>query len=71
MADLGKYAVLLETEEAGAMKVVARIPLTVGEGGGHGSHGSGPGVMEIALLLGAAGAGVFFWLRRRKAGAAT
>jgi len=39
------------------MKAVVRIPLTVGEGGGHGSHGSGPGIMEIALLLGAAGVG--------------
>ena len=70
MADLGQYVVLLETEEAGVMKTMVRIPLTVGEGGGHGSHGSGPGVMEIALLLGAAGVGVFFWLRRRKAGTA-
>jgi hypothetical protein len=66
MADLGQYVVLLETEEDGAMKEKVRIPLTVGEGGGHGSHGSGPGLMEVAVFLAAAGIGAFLWLRRRK-----
>ena len=68
MADLGQYVVLLETEEDGAMKEKVRIPLTVGEGGGHGSHGSGPGLMEVAVFLAAAGIGAFLWLRRRKPG---
>ncbi|MBA4142625.1 MAG: hypothetical protein H0X43_06365 [Nitrosospira sp.] len=63
--DLGQYVLLLETEKAGKMTTAVRIPIRVGGGGGHGGHGSGLGVAEIALLVGAAGIGAFFWLRRR------
>jgi hypothetical protein len=62
---LGQYAVLLETEKGGKMTTAVRIPVHVGGGGGHGGHGSGIGATEIALLVGAAGIGAFFWLRRR------
>ena len=65
LEDLGQYAVLLETEKAGKMTTAVRIPVHVGGGGGHGGHGSGIGATEIALLVGAAGIGAFFWFRRR------
>lgn len=70
LKDIGQYAILLEAEEGGAKKTLVRIPLTVGKGGGHGDHGSGFGVTEIALLLGVVGIGAFFWSRRRKGAAA-
>ena len=74
LEDIGAYTVLLETAEtvtgnpaeAFVVKTLVRIPLTVGKGGGHGGHGSGFGVTEIALLLGVVGIGAFFWSRRRK-----
>ncbi|GAB1720961.1 MAG: ORF4 protein [Nitrosospira sp.] len=65
LEDLGQYAVLLETEKGGKMTTAVRIPVHVGGGGGHGGHGSGIGATEIALLVGAAGIGAFFWFRRR------
>jgi hypothetical protein len=63
--DPGQYAVLLETEKDGKMTPAVRIPVHVGGGGGHGSHGSGFGVTEIALLVAAAGVAAFFLMRRR------
>lgn len=65
LADLGQYVLLLDTEKAGKMTTAVRIPIHVGGGGGHGSHGSGFGMTEIALLLVAAGAAGFFLMRRR------
>ncbi len=72
LEDIGSYTILLETAEtvtgnpaeAFVVKTLVRIPFTVGKGGGHGDHGFG--VTEIALLLGVAGIGAFFWSRRRK-----
>jgi len=63
--DLGQYALLLDTEKDGKMTTAVRIPIHVGGGGGHGSHGSGVGATEIALLVAAAGAAGFFFMRRR------
>lgn len=63
--ELGQYALLLETENAGKMTTAVRIPIHVGGGGGHGGHGSGFGMTEIALLVGACGIAAFLWLRRR------
>ena len=63
--ELGQYALLLETEKDGKMTTAVRIPVHVGGGGGHGSHGSGFGMTEIAVLVGACGIGAFIWLRRR------
>jgi hypothetical protein len=65
LEDLGQYALLLETEKDGKMTTAVRIPIHVGGGGGHGSHGGGIGVTEIALLVGVAGIGAFLWSRRR------
>jgi hypothetical protein len=65
LTDLGQYVLLLDTEKAGKMTTAVRIPIHVGGGGGHGSHGSGFGMTEIALLLVAAGAAGFFLMRRR------
>ncbi|SEL63210.1 hypothetical protein [Nitrosovibrio tenuis] len=63
--DLGQYALLLDTEKNGKMTTAVRIPIHVGGGGGHGSHGSGFGVTEIALLLAVGGIAGFFLMRRR------
>jgi hypothetical protein len=65
LEDLGQYVLLLDTEKAGKMTNAVRIPIHVGGGGGHGSHGSGFGMMEIALLLAAGGIAGFFLMRRR------
>lgn len=64
LKELGQYNLLLETEKNGKMSATVTLPLHVGEGGGHGGH-SGIGMLEIALLLGAGGIAVFFWLRRK------
>ena len=53
------------TEKADKMTNAVRIPIHVGGGGGHGSHGSGFGMMEIALLVAAGGIAGFFLMRRR------
>jgi hypothetical protein len=63
--DPGQYTLLLDTEKNGKMTTAVRIPIHVGGGGGHGSHGSGFGATEIALLVAAAGAAGFFLMRRR------
>ncbi len=66
LKELGQYNLLLETEKAGKMSVAVTIPIHVGEGGGHGGHSGGIGMIEIALLLGAGGGiAAFFWLRRK------
>ena len=63
----GQYAVQLERkDDAGNVKTVVKIPLNVGKGGGHGSHGGGFGVMEIGLLVAVAGGGTAFYFMRRK-----
>ncbi|MBS0496637.1 MAG: hypothetical protein HRU77_12080 [Gammaproteobacteria bacterium] len=63
----GQYAVQLERkDDAGNVKTVVKIPLNVGKGGGHGSHGGGFGVMEIGLLVAVAGGGAAFYFMRRK-----
>ena len=63
----GQYAVQLEKkDEAGNVKTVVRIPLGVGEGGGHGSHGGGFGMMEIALIVIVGGGGAAYYFMRRK-----
>jgi hypothetical protein len=63
----GQYAVQLESkDDAGNVKTVVKIPLNVGKGGGHGSHGGGFGVMEIGLLVAVAGGGAAFYFMRRK-----
>ncbi len=71
LEELGQYALLLETEKAGKMTTAVRIPIHVGGGGGHGSHGGGFGATEIVLLLGVACVGAFFWLRRRESAKAS
>ena len=63
--ELGQYHILLETEQNGKMTTAATLPLHVGEGGGHGSHSGGIGMLEIALLLAAGGIAIFFWTRRK------
>lgn len=63
----GQYAVQLERkDDAGNVKTVVKIPLSVGKGGGHGGHGGGLGVMEIGLLVAVAGGGAAFYFMRRK-----
>lgn len=67
LAEKGQYAIQLEKkDEAGNVKTVVRIPLGVGKGGGHGSHGGGLGMMEIALLIIVVGGGAAFYFIRRK-----
>jgi len=66
----GHYTVQLEKkDEAGKAKIAVSIPLSVGLGGGHGSHGGGLGMMEIilALLVVGGGAGYYFLVHRKKA----
>ncbi len=65
--EIGQYAIQLEKkDDAGNVKTVVKIPLGVGKGGGHGSHGGGFGVMEIALVVVVAGGGAAFYFMRRK-----
>lgn len=65
----GAYAIHLERkDDAGNVKTVVKIPLNVGKGGGHGSHGGGFGLMEIALIvLAGGGAAAFYFMRKKKA----
>ena len=65
----GQYVVQLEKkDDAGNTKTVVRIPLSVGKGGGHGSHGGGFGIMEIALIIiVGGGAAAYYFIRRKKA----
>lgn len=65
----GAYAIQLERkDDAGNVKTVVKIPLNVGKGGGHGSHGGGFGLMEIALIvLAGGGAAAFYFMRKKKA----
>lgn len=65
----GQYSIQLEKKDnAGNVKTVVKIPLNVGKGGGHGSHGGGFGFMEIALVvLAGGGAAAFYIMRRKKA----
>ena len=69
----GQYAIQLERkDEAGKVKTVVSIPLGVGKGGGHGSHGGGLGMTEIALIiiaLGGGGAAFYFMRNKKKPGA--
>ncbi|SEG21979.1 hypothetical protein [Nitrosomonas ureae] len=68
----GQYAIQLERkDDAGNVKTVVKIPLNVGKGGGHGSHGGGIGLMEIALLVVAGGGAAFYFVRRKKASEAS
>lgn len=68
----GQYAIQLEREDdAGNVKTVVKIPLNVGKGGGHGSHGGGLGLMEIALLIVVGGGAAFYFMRRKKASEAS
>lgn len=69
LTEKGQYAIQLEKkDEAGNVKTVVRIPLGVGKGGGHGSHGDGLGMMEIAVLVIVIGGGAaFYFIRRKKA----
>lgn len=64
----GHYAIQLEKHDGGDVKTVVKIPLSVGMGGGHGSHGGGGfGMMEIVMLLVVVGGGAaFFFMRRKK-----
>lgn len=66
--EIGQYAIQLEKkDDAGNVKTVVKIPLGVGKGGGHGSHGGGFGVMEIAAIIIVGGAAAFYFMRRKKA----
>lgn len=68
----GQYAIQLEKkDEAGNVKTVVRIPLSIGKGGGHGSHGGGFGVMEIALIIIIGGGAAFYFMHRKKASKAS
>jgi len=72
LTEKGQYAIQLEKkDEAGNVKTAVRIPLSVGKGGGHGSHGGGIGVMEIALLVVVGGGAAFYFIRRKKASEAS
>lgn len=67
LGEKGQYEILLEKhDDAGNVKVAARVPFSVGTGG-HGGHGGGFGMMEIALLLIAAGGGAYYYMQRKKA----
>ncbi len=67
LQEKGQYAIQLEKkDDAGNVKTVVRIPLNVGKGGGHGSHGGGLGMIEIALIVIAGGAAAFYFMRRKK-----
>lgn len=65
----GQYAIQLERkDDSGNVKTVVKIPLNVGKGGGHGSHGGGFGAMEIAIVvLAGGGAAAFYFMRKKKA----
>lgn len=65
----GHYAILLEKhEDSGNVKTAVKIPLSVGMGGGHGSHGGGIGMTEILLLILVVGGGAaYYFLRHKKA----
>lgn len=64
----GQYAVLLEKQDdAGNAQTALRIPVSFGQGGGHGGHGGGFGLMEILLAVVVIGGGVFYYMRRKKA----
>lgn len=68
VTDVGQYAVLLEAvDEAGGLTTAVKIPLHIGGGGGHGDHGGGIGVMEIALGLLVVVGAAFYFLRRKRA----
>lgn len=68
----GQYAIQLEKkDDAGNVKTVVRIPLSVGKGGGHGSHGGGFGMMEIALIVIVGGGAAFYFIRRKNASQAS
>lgn len=67
VTELGEYAVLLEKVEGETTRTAVRVPIHVGKGGGHGGHGSGFGLFEVLLLLGAAGGLGFYFLKRKKA----
>lgn len=73
LQEKGQYAIQLERkDEAGKVKTVVSIPLGVGKGGGHGSHGGGFGMTEIALIviaLGGGGAAFYFMRNKKKPGA--
>ena len=65
--DKGHYTIQLEKhDDSGNVKTVVKVPLSIGMGGGHGSHGGGIGMMEIALLVLVAGGGAAFYFMRRK-----
>jgi len=67
LQEKGSYVVQLEKHEDGNVRTVVRIPISVGKGGGHGSHGGGGfGMMEVVLLLAVAGGGAAFYFMRRK-----
>lgn len=69
LAERAKYNILLEKDDgSGNMKTVVSIPLNVGKGGGHGSHGGGIGMIEIVLaLLVVGGGGYYYFVYRKKA----
>lgn len=67
----GHYAILLEKhDDSGNVKTAVKIPLSIGMGDGHGSHGGGIGMMEIAVLILVAGGGAAYYFMRRKQQAA-
>lgn len=62
---VGQYNVQLETDDgAGNTKTAVKIPLHIGEGGGH-DHGSNFGTIELILLAGVGIAGAFIFLRKK------